>query len=233
MIGWIKVYRKIQDHWLYENKRPKTKLEAWIHILLTVNFKESKMLTRGVIYDCKRGQSLFSLQTWAKEFNWSVQSVRTFFNQLEKDEMIHTEGLQYTTRLTVCNYESYQDESTDEQQTNNTPLTDGQQTANKPLTTIEERKKEKNDKELILFDSFRIKYPGTKRGNETEFENFQKKHKDWKVVLPNLEYKLERIIALRVKKKQSGEWIPEWKNLQTWINQRCWEEEVEQPISLA
>jgi len=150
MIGWIKVYRKIQDHWLYENKRPKTKLEAWIHILLTVNFKESKMLTRGVIYDCKRGQSLFSLQTWAKEFNWSMQSVRTFFNQLEKDEMIHTEGLQYTTRLTVCNYESYQDESTDEQQTNNTPLTDGQQTANKPLTTIEERKKEKNKKSILF-----------------------------------------------------------------------------------
>jgi len=144
MIGWIKIYRKIQDHWLYDSKRPKTKLEAWIHILLTVNFKPSRSLIRGIVYECDRGQSLFSLQTWAKEFNWSIQSVRTFFIQLEKDEMITTEGLQYTTRLTVCNYDLYQYDLTDEQQANqqtaNKPLTDGQQTANIPLTTIEESK---------------------------------------------------------------------------------------------
>lgn len=140
-MSWIKLHRKILDHWLYEPKRPKSKFEAWIHILLTVNYKPSKAYIRGVVYECDRGQSLLSLESWAKEFNWSVQSVRTFFKQLEIDQNITTEGLQYTTRLTVCNYDTYQDILTDEQQTN-------QQAANRPLTTIKERKKERS-KEYI------------------------------------------------------------------------------------
>lgn len=151
MEGWLKLHRKIQDHWLYEKNRPKTKYEAWLHILMNVNYKSGKSMIRGVIYDCNPGQCLFSLETWAKHFNWSVQQVRTFIAQLKKDEMITTEGMQYTTKLTVCNWVSYQGDSTDEQHTeqhaDNKPLTDGQQTDNKPLTTIEESKEGKEGKE--------------------------------------------------------------------------------------
>jgi hypothetical protein len=92
-------------------------------------------------------------------------------------------------------------------------------------------KEVKEDKNLILFDVFRKKYPGTKRGNETEFKNFQKKHKDWKEVLPLLEKSIDIQIEERRKltlQKQSNKniFIPQWKNLQTWINQRCWEESI-------
>lgn len=94
-----------------------------------------------------------------------------------------------------------------------------------PPTTEEEEKvkEEVKDKEKT-FDEFRIKYLGTKRGNKTEFENFIKKHKDWKEVLPTLKTCLETQIEQRKKLKESGKFVPEWKNLQTWINQRCWEE---------
>lgn len=85
------------------------------------------------------------------------------------------------------------------------------------------KEKEKEWKEI--FDSFRKKYPGTKRGNDTEFENFKKKHKDWVKILPNLEAVINKQIEVRQNKKEKGEFTPEWKNLQTWINQRCWEEE--------
>ena len=27
-------------------------------------------------------------------------------------------------------------------------------------------------------------------------------------------------------KSSKGNFVPEWKNLKTWINQRCWEEEI-------
>lgn len=152
MPGWIKLHRDIQDHWINEPKRPRTKREAWEDMLMKVNFEEGKFLVRGVIYECKIGQSLQSLETWAKQFNWTIQQVRTFFKLLENDKMITTEGLQYTTRLTICNYEKYQQSVTDEQQTNqqtnNKPLTSQQQAANRPLTTIkEERRRIKNDKE--------------------------------------------------------------------------------------
>jgi hypothetical protein len=75
------------------------------------------------------------------------------------------------------------------------------------------------------FENFRRIYPGTKRGYTTEFENFRKKHKDWKLIMPCLHDNLQDQIRSREYLKQSGGFIPEWKNLQTYINQRSWEEE--------
>lgn len=76
-----------------------------------------------------------------------------------------------------------------------------------------------------IFEDFRKVYLGTKRGCKVEFENFKKKHKDWKEVLPNLKPAYERQIA--AKKAQRGSIDPRYeKHLQTYINQRCWEEEI-------
>ncbi len=71
-------------------------------------------------------------------------------------------------------------------------------------------------------------YPGTKRDSETEFKNFQKKHADWKEVLPTLYASIENQIKSRAVKKSQDEkaFIPEWKHMGTWINNRCWTEEV-------
>ena len=149
MEGWIKLHRSCLDHWLYTEYRPLTRREAWETILLTVNYEASKTLIKGQIYECNAGQSLLSLENWAKKFVWSVQQVRTFFKLLEADSMIKTEGLQYTTRLTICNWGEYQGVETDRQHAANTPLTDHQQTANTPLTTIEEREEDKEYKEDI------------------------------------------------------------------------------------
>lgn len=90
-------------------------------------------------------------------------------------------------------------------------------------------KEQENDKEhLDIFDIFRKAYPGTKKGNSTEFKNFKKKHKDWKEILPDLKAILDCQINQKSTLAASGQFVPPWKNLQTWINQRCWEEEMPQ-----
>jgi hypothetical protein len=79
--------------------------------------------------------------------------------------------------------------------------------------------------EKILFEEFRKIYLGTKRGLDIEFTNFCKKHKDWREVLPFLKVNYERQIA--AKKSQRGSIDTRYeKHLQTYINQRCWEEEI-------
>lgn len=77
------------------------------------------------------------------------------------------------------------------------------------------------------FDFFRKIYPGTKRGLITEFENFKKKHKDWKDVLPLLLPAIKKEIAWHEEKQRKKEFCPEYKMLQTWINKRCWEQEFD------
>lgn len=91
-----------------------------------------------------------------------------------------------------------------------------------------ESRENKEDKET--FDIFRKAYLGNRKGLDTEFSNFKKKHKDWKQVLPELKDLLTCQINQREALRRSGQFVPEWKHLSTWINNRCWEEEYQKPI---
>ena len=77
-----------------------------------------------------------------------------------------------------------------------------------------------------IFDEFRKLYPGIKRGLDIEFTNLKKKHKDWGEVLPLFLPAIEKEIAYHKQKKSASEFVPEYANLQTWINQRRWETEL-------
>lgn len=106
LTGYIKVYRSIRSHWIWQDAE---KFKWWLDIMLEVNHTDKKVLLGGSIIECKRGQSLNSLETWAKQWKVDEGKVRRFFKLLEADSMIKTENVKKTTRLTVCNYVSYND----------------------------------------------------------------------------------------------------------------------------
>ncbi len=144
MSGWIKLHRQIRNHWVFKNA---DYFKAWVVIISEVNHQASKVLIEGELIECKRGQSINSLSTWVSILgnDWTIQKLRTFLKLLEKDGMINTEGLRKTTRLTVCNYDSYQSE----QQADNKQTTNSQHTANTQLTTNKNVKNEKEKKSVI------------------------------------------------------------------------------------
>lgn len=83
----------------------------------------------------------------------------------------------------------------------------------------------KNDNDKELFHAFMKLYPGTKRGLDTEYDNFCKKHKDHSAVIHTLHEIINNQLRGRALMRERGLFVPEWKMLSTWINQRCWEEE--------
>lgn len=112
MKGWISLHRSIRDHWIWQDPN---KLRWWLDILMSVNHEDAKVNVGFQLFECKRGQSVMSLQSWAKRWGVSKDTVRNFFVLLAKDGMIHTENMSKTTRLTVCNYDTYQDHLHDKQ----------------------------------------------------------------------------------------------------------------------
>lgn len=87
---------------------------------------------------------------------------------------------------------------------------------------------EKKNEELETFDIFRKTYRdfgGKVKGLDFEFNNFKKKNKNYKEILPKLIISLQEQNKIRNAKRQAKQFIPYWKNLTTWINQACWEEE--------
>jgi len=82
-----------------------------------------------------------------------------------------------------------------------------------------------NTKEIKdKFEIFRKQYPSTKGGPDVEFKNFQKKCKieDIELFIPALNK--EKIHKKKLKELKM--FCPEWKNLSTWINQKCWLQEL-------
>lgn len=110
--GWIKLYRNLQNHWIWKDS---DKLKWWLDILLTSNHSDAKILIGNTLIECKRGQTIMSLSNWAKRWNISKDKARNFLVLLESDGMILHENVQKSTRITICNYDSYQGDLHDSQ----------------------------------------------------------------------------------------------------------------------
>ena len=116
MSGWILIHRRIQDNWLWQ-KRPFTEGQAWIDMLLMVNHKQESVLIKGAYYECGRGESMRSLDSWAERWGWHRSKVRRFFDKLEKHGTIvrikptctaTRKETPKTTHLKIVNYDTYQ-----------------------------------------------------------------------------------------------------------------------------
>lgn len=98
-------------------------------------------------------------------------------------------------------------------------------------TNDKDNKKEKNKEEIkelkekfTTFVSLYKKAGGRVRGVDTEFNDFIKRHKDWKLVIPYLEIALKRETKARNQARLEKRFFPEMKNLQTYLGkQRAWE----------
>ena len=89
-----------------------------------------------------------------------------------------------------------------------------------------------NEELKAIFEQARVLYGGSKRGLETEFANFVQHCIRPKDGMPKIKWQsvCKRILEavkeqIEWRRDPKGEFRPEWKNFQTWTNNRCWEED--------
>ena len=153
--GYIGLWRKIRDHWLWNEDRPKTRAEAWIDILLEARFdpEPKKKSIKDRILFCNYGESLRSLDSWARRWGWNKSKVRRFFKLLEKEKQIVTVNETVTTRVIVCNYKEYDVKMQKSETANETHLKrnrNASETHSTPKEEGEERKNEKKEEKPPL-----------------------------------------------------------------------------------
>lgn len=119
---------------------------------MEVNHQTKKVPIGYQLFECKRGQSLNSVMTWAKRWRVTESTVRRFFKMLETDKMILIESVKKTTRITVCNYDNYNDQRRDGegQEKDKRRAREGQEETNK---NGKKEKNGKNGKEVLLPDA--------------------------------------------------------------------------------
>ena len=129
--GWFKVYRDIDQHWLYL-KKPFCAAFAFIDLLSRATHRESKVPFDSSVLCLRRGQILTSQTKLAATWGWSRDKVQRFLATLEKDQMIRLQTDNRKTIITICNYGKYQDPA--EQVSTDVSTTDGQALDNLPTT---------------------------------------------------------------------------------------------------
>lgn len=105
--GWVKVYRSFINHWLWDDE-PYTKSQAFLWMLLKANHKPNKFPFGNEIIECKRGEFITSQLKLSEKFKWNREQIRAFLNHLQTDQMIHQQTTNKYTKITICNYDTYQ-----------------------------------------------------------------------------------------------------------------------------
>jgi hypothetical protein len=160
-MGWIRVYRKIQECILWDDNEPFDRRSAWVDLLLLANHEDKKVVFDGKPLTVKAGQRITSIRSLSERWHWSKDRVRRFLDLLESEKMITKESDNHRTLLTIEKYSVYQgqcdtDEYTDKDthkyadgtQTGRRRDADGTQTghAQDPNKNDKNDKNEKNDK---------------------------------------------------------------------------------------
>ena len=133
--GFIKLHKKMIDwEWYTEGNT----FRVFLHCLIKANYKEKKH--RGTVI--KRGEFITSYEILAIQTNLTVQKVRTSLRNLELTDEITRQSTSKGTKISICNYDTYQTvDSTDNTPINtpsNTQTTNDQQSNNNQSTTTKE-----------------------------------------------------------------------------------------------
>jgi DNA-binding Lrp family transcriptional regulator len=103
------ISRDLRRHWVYSDSQY---LHIWLEILFSARYatEPQKDIYKGVRYEIKRGEFLFSRPTYADRLKISESKVRKCIEDLIKDGMIeksHSLGKNKPTIFKVVNYEIY------------------------------------------------------------------------------------------------------------------------------
>lgn len=190
--GWIRLYRKLQECWVWEDKEPFDKRSAWIDLLLTANHADAKLLFNGELITVQRGQILTSVRKLSVKWKWSVNKVYRFLKLLESDKMLQKESNKDRTLLTIVNYSVYQggDYTNEYTNGNSDGYTDGstnEYRSETPTDTPSEHKQEcNNDKNVKnVNNNMREKKPKRKYYDD-----------------PNLDSAFKEFLSMRTKIKK-------------------------------
>lgn len=213
MNGWIKIDRSIQDHWIWQDA---AKLKCWVALLLNASHSNQKVLIGHEIVECRRGQIVGSLRQIGEIVGMGKDAVRSTINVFHKQGMILLQTEAKFTRITICNYESYQGVTHDVQ-------TDSRQTADNDKNVKNEKKNviDKKAKDLFhaidvdKFSLFWEKY-GKKEGKSLA-------QKSWKKLSEAEKDKVLETVDAYVAWKSDVQYR---KMPATYLNQKCFNDEI-------
>lgn len=110
MSGFIKIDRTFFDHAMWQEPREFSRQEAWIDLIQLARWEPTpdKVIIKDKVISCNRGQLVRSMVTLGKRWGWSKSKVKRVLDSFVLRNMVELENETVTTRITICNYNTYQ-----------------------------------------------------------------------------------------------------------------------------
>lgn len=138
-MGWIKLDRRLQDHWLWFCK-PFSKGQAWIDLILLANWEDQERLIGGKVVQVERGCFTTTCGDLSERWGWSKKTVSRFLDLLESETMIRTSRGRFGAVISIENYGEFQDSGCDSDtkmtRSGNRKETEGKRKGNESHTNI-------------------------------------------------------------------------------------------------
>ncbi len=144
MKGYIKLHRTILEWEWYKDTNTKI---LFIHLLLNACYDSCRFMGKAV----KRGDYITSTTRLSNDLGLSVRQVRTCLSRLKKTGEIDMQTTNKYTKITICNYGSYQVK----EQKDSVKRTNKRQANDKQKTSINKKgiKKENNNNNTFFESS--------------------------------------------------------------------------------
>ena len=107
--GWLKLYNRTLDSEFWTNSdEPFDWRSAFIHVLLSANWKQGISRKNGHMITIERGQWLTSIRNLMATFRWSRKRVENWLKGMDTYGMLTHKSVGFGTVLTVVNYDKFQ-----------------------------------------------------------------------------------------------------------------------------
>lgn len=110
MQGWISLHRKIMNHEFFKEKRKFSRFEAWIDLLLKASFEEEEVSFNFQKFKLERGQLVTSIRELSERWGWHRKTIRTYFNQLQKEDMVNLDASNRGFVISIIKFDYYQND---------------------------------------------------------------------------------------------------------------------------
>ena len=201
MKGWIKLHRKLQEHWIWNEKRKFSKFEAWIYILFQANHQDKKIMINGQLVNVKKGEFVTSEVRLAEKWDWDRKIVRKFLTTLENENITTKKSeTKYTSVMVenedLCQNREHQNTQEKGQQRDNKK--DNKVDTNKNIKNVKNDKKNNNiavseDKSSIFAKANKHKYGEYKNVSlkDEELQKLKGEYQNWEELITYLDEYIE------------------------------------------
>lgn len=111
-VGYVRRYRKINEHWLYKftPKNPRDRAGAWDDLIAMAIYEENGKdgMVNGEKIHCEKGQLFISRRSLATLWGWGLGKVDRFTRDLQADHMIDIKRYASGSLITIVAYSVYQ-----------------------------------------------------------------------------------------------------------------------------